>query len=156
MTRRGGRETADIVFQDSDNTLAKELQTTVFGDNFEGWRPSWLADTLDGQEPIEWLFEVKTTVGPCEADFFMSQTQYNLLRSLSDDEPKTPHPEGAPPTPPHGRRSNRVYCIVRVYNLLSNKIGVRFYIDPWRFREGKLEFGTTDKWKVRPLGIQRS
>ena len=46
----------------------------------------------------------------------------------------------------------KVYCIVRVYNLLSDNIGFRIYIDPWRFREGRLEFGTTDKWKVRPVG----
>lgn len=43
----------------------------------------------------------------------------------------------------------QVYCIVRVYNLLSSKIGIRLFVDPWRFREGVLEFGTTDKWKVR-------
>jgi hypothetical protein len=46
---------------------------------------------------------------------------------------------------------NRVYCIVRVYNLLSDQVGVRIYIDPWRFREGRLEFGTTEKWKVKPV-----
>jgi hypothetical protein len=48
-----------------------------------------------------------------------------------------------------GRR--QVYCIVRVYNLLSEQIGISFFIDPWRFREGRLEFGTTEKWKVRAL-----
>ncbi len=46
---------------------------------------------------------------------------------------------------------NGVYCIVRVYNLLSEQIGIRFYIDPWRFREGRLEFDTTEKWKVKPV-----
>ena len=45
-----------------------------------------------------------------------------------------------------GRR--QVYCIVRVYNLLSDQIGISFFIDPWRFREGRLGFDTTEKWKV--------
>lgn len=47
----------------------------------------------------------------------------------------------------------QVYCIVRIYNLLSDRIGIRLFIDPWRFREGRLEFGTTEKWKVRACEI---
>lgn len=54
-------------------------------------------------------------------------------------------------TQENGERK-RVYCIVRVYNLLSDKIGIRLYVDPWRFRESRLEFGTTEKWKVKPIG----
>ncbi len=57
------------------------------------------------------------------------------------------------PTPPRQRQRNRVYCIIRVYNLLSEQIGVRFFIDPWRFRESQLEFGTTEKWKVRAVRV---
>ncbi len=49
------------------------------------------------------------------------------------------------------RERKEIYCIVRVYNLLSDKIGIKIYIDPWRFREGRLEFGTTLKWKVKPV-----
>lgn len=44
---------------------------------------------------------------------------------------------------------NQVYCVVRVYNLLSDEIGIRFYIDPWRFRKGRLRFRTNDGWKVK-------
>lgn len=47
----------------------------------------------------------------------------------------------------------QVYCIVRVYNLLSDNIGIRIYMDPWRFRDRELEFGTTDKWKVKPVDL---
>jgi hypothetical protein len=153
VTRQGGREIADIVFKDADNTLAKELHANVLGDDFENWRPDWLANFNNSMEPLEWLFEIKTTTGPCETEFFMSNTQYDLMRSLSQDAPGMyPAPEppvGAPLAPPRERRSNRVYCIVRVYNLLNEKIGLRLYIDPWRLREGVLEFGTTDIWKVR-------
>lgn len=58
-------------------------------------------------------------------------------------------------TPTRRRRPglNQVYCIVRVYILLTKEIGVRFFIDPWRFREDLLEFGTTDKSKVTASNI---
>jgi hypothetical protein len=55
---------------------------------------------------------------------------------------------------PAGRK--QVYCIVRVYNLLSDKIGIRIYIDPWRFRDRQLEFSPTDKWKVKPVNLASS
>lgn len=45
----------------------------------------------------------------------------------------------------------QVYCIVRIYDLLKDKIGIRIFIDPWRLREQQLEFGTTDKWRVKVL-----
>jgi hypothetical protein len=60
---------------------------------------------------------------------------------------------GITPTPLRQRQRSSVYCIIRVYNLLSEQIGVRFFIDPWRFRERRLEFGTTEKWKVRAVGV---
>jgi hypothetical protein len=81
------------------------------------------------------------------------------MRSLSEVEPEqiqiqTQQNETTPtPTPLRQRQRNRVYCIIRVYNLLSEQIGVRFFIDPWRFRERRLEFGTTEKWKVRAVRV---
>ena len=38
-----------------------------------------LASTNASQDSLEWLFEVKTTIGPCETDFIMSQAQYELV-----------------------------------------------------------------------------
>jgi hypothetical protein len=81
------------------------------------------------------------------------------MRSLSEVEPEQiqthTQQNGTPPTPPRQRQRqrNQVYCIIRVYNLLSEQIGVRFFIDPWRFRERQLEFGTTEKWKVRAVRV---
>jgi hypothetical protein len=79
------------------------------------------------------------------------------MRSLSEVEPEqtqiqTPQ-NGTTPAPRRKRQHSRVYCIIRVYNLLSEHIGVRFFIDPWRFRERRLEFGTTEKWKVRVVMV---
>jgi hypothetical protein len=39
---------------------------------------SW-ASTNASQDSLEWLFEVKTSIGPCETDFIMSQAQYDLV-----------------------------------------------------------------------------
>jgi hypothetical protein len=79
------------------------------------------------------------------------------MRSLSEVEPEQiqiqTQQNGTTPTPPRQRQRNRVYCIIRVYNLLSEQIGIRFFIDPWRFRERRLEFGTTEKWKVRAVRV---
>jgi hypothetical protein len=79
------------------------------------------------------------------------------MRSLSEAELEKiqiqTQQNGTTPTPPRQRQRNRVYCIIRVYNLLSEQIGVRFFIDPWRFRERRLEFGTTEKWKVRAVRL---
>jgi hypothetical protein len=79
------------------------------------------------------------------------------MRSLSEVEPEQiqiqTQQNGITPTPPRQRQHNQVYCIIRVYNLLSEQIGVRFFIDPWRFRERRLEFGTMEKWKVRAVRV---
>jgi hypothetical protein len=74
------------------------------------------------------------------------------MRSLSEVEQEQEQ-NGTTPTPPQRRQKHRIYCIIRVYNLLSDQIGVRFFIDPWRFRERQLEFGTTDKWKVKAARV---
>lgn len=34
------------------------------------------------EQTLEWLFEVKTTIGPCETDFFMSPDQYERVSGV--------------------------------------------------------------------------
>ncbi|KAF1811695.1 hypothetical protein P152DRAFT_418319 [Eremomyces bilateralis CBS 781.70] len=150
------RETADIVYKDQRNLLGRTLQSKIIGDEFQDWWPDSLADLGEDedQDCLEWLFEVKTSIGPCETDFIMSQDQYDLMRSLrkvklGQIQIQTQQNETTP-SPPD---ANRVYCIVRVYNLLSGQIGVRFFIDPWRFRDRRLKFEVTEKWKVRAIRI---
>ncbi|KAJ9605358.1 hypothetical protein H2200_010015 [Cladophialophora chaetospira] len=139
--RRTAPETADIVFCDRNNDLELQLSRSrhIVSDIFEDWYPPWYHDSdRPLQQPLEWLFEVKATIGPCENELLMSPKQYNLMRKLGTQD---------------NSARKQVYCLVRVYNLLSDKIGIRFYIDPWRFREGRLEFGTTEKWKVKPVEL---
>lgn len=38
-----------------------------------------LARTNASQDSLEWLFEVKASIGPCETDFIMSRGQYDLV-----------------------------------------------------------------------------
>jgi hypothetical protein len=45
-----------------------------------------LASANASQDSFEWLFEVKTSIGPCETDFIMSQAQHDLV-SLSLSSP---------------------------------------------------------------------
>lgn len=84
-------------------------------------------------EPIEYLVEVKTTPGPCRTPFFMSMNQYKLMRRHAIWNAR-----GRPST---------VYIIVRIYNLLSSRIGMEIYVDPWRLKDNVLEF-VADPWKV--------
>lgn len=68
-----GRETADIVYTDRDGVLTKFLR-----DNCTGGFPAGIPD---GRE-IEYFLEVKTTTGECNARFFMSSGQYQLVCRL--------------------------------------------------------------------------
>lgn len=65
-----GAETADIVYQDSDNILTGFLVELGYLESF------WI-----GARP-KYLIEVKTTTGECKDRFFMSNSQYLRVRSL--------------------------------------------------------------------------
>ncbi|KIW74784.1 hypothetical protein Z517_11554 [Fonsecaea pedrosoi CBS 271.37] len=133
VTRWTQREVAAMMYSDQNNSLRTLFRTRPLGDVFPDWAPDWLAAD-DENPPLECLFKVKTSLGPCETEFYMSPHQHDLMRNSGDTK--------------HNAPRRRVHCIVRVYNLLSNQIGISFFIDPWRFLEGLLEFDTTDKWNV--------
>ena len=46
-----------------------------------------------------------------------------------------------------GQRPRKVYVIFRVFNLLSENIEMRIFVDPWRLKDKTLKF-VTDNWKV--------
>jgi hypothetical protein len=66
-----GAETADIVYEDSQTVLTRLLIS-------KGYLPSSWSD----QHPTYYI-EVKTTVGPCDMDFYMSGKQYRRV-SVND------------------------------------------------------------------------
>lgn len=63
----GGRETADIVYDDLLGTFTTSLIERGYLDR------SW------GECTPKYLLEVKTTTGPCETAFFMSRSQYRRV-----------------------------------------------------------------------------
>lgn len=71
-----GAETSDLIYTDETAGLSKELKRLLIGDVFEDWLPEWL---VDKNEPLEWFFEVKTTLGACNTPFFMSQSQHSRV-----------------------------------------------------------------------------
>jgi hypothetical protein len=46
-------------------------------------------------------------------------------------------------------RPTQIYLIMRVFNLISSDIGMRVYVDPWRFRDTSLNF-EAQTWTVTP------
>ncbi|OIW34078.1 hypothetical protein CONLIGDRAFT_667268 [Coniochaeta ligniaria NRRL 30616] len=81
-------------------------------------------------------FEVKSTPQELEAPFFMSGVQHSKagfkMKTLSAAD-------------------NTVYIIFRVFQLYSNAIGMRLYVNPPELeRQGKLEF-SAEKFTVRVL-----
>ena len=81
LSRCTAPETADLTFSEHDErSLATRFARGAIGDSFTHWLPDWLNDETGSEnEPLEWLFEVKTTLGPCSTDFFVSASQYEKV-----------------------------------------------------------------------------
>ena len=79
VERWTGRETSDLVYDDVDCKLLSDLGRLSIGDQVEDQVPEWLHDST---EPLEWFFEVKTTIEQCSRPFFMSQAQYSRVSGL--------------------------------------------------------------------------
>ncbi|RYO82881.1 hypothetical protein DL762_006402 [Monosporascus cannonballus] len=92
-------------------------------------RHEFLADEHRGRR-LRYYIEVKTTPGPCDAPFFMSHAQYEKMKRFSTRD--------------------SIYIIFRVFNLYTNQVNVKLYVDPAKLeREGQLVF-TADRWTVKP------
>ncbi|KAI5865504.1 hypothetical protein GGS23DRAFT_559520 [Durotheca rogersii] len=113
-----GIETSDLQYQDDDGTLTNALISRGYLQRkWKNTRPRF-------------YIEVKTTAGPWDTPFYMSNAQWTKLKDLS--------------------RDGSVCVIFRVYNLYSSRIGLSIYADPARLaEEGRLVF-TADRWTVKP------
>lgn len=130
-------ETSDFVYETSSPLFEDFVRQRSYNrDQF----PSWPAF---GRRPIKWLIEVKTTTGPCSTPFFMSKNQYQLMKHHAFNRGVLPLQA------PLIARPKTVYVIFRVYNLLSNNIGLAIFVDPWHLKDNVLEF-VADPWKVIP------
>lgn len=105
--------------------------------------------------PIEYYLEVKSTTGRCGTRFYMSGKQYERVRQpklvdlrVIDIENHTDSREQME-SMALGllKPSNKVYVILRVYDLLTPNVGLKIFVDPLRFKGTQLEF-ETEQWYV--------
>lgn len=67
-----GQETTDLVYKDHHGLLTQYLR-----DNCTGGFPLQIPEFHDHAEsPIEYYLEVKSTPGPCNTRFYLSNNQY--------------------------------------------------------------------------------
>ena len=124
-------ETADCVYTDSTGRLWRFLK-----DNGFGGLPVGLDDEAKFGaarfQPLEYFIEVKTTTKECGTRFFMSKGQRKRMEAMRVSASAVP---------------KQVYVIFRVYELTSNDIGVKIFVDPCRFVNNVLQF-EVDGWTV--------
>ncbi|KAI0866635.1 hypothetical protein F4860DRAFT_457982 [Xylaria cubensis] len=115
-----GDETADFVYDDVKSVLTTLLIKKGYLDK----------DRWSGRTPTYYI-EVKTTAGGCRNPFFMSNSQYQRMKDITNNFKK-------------------VYVICRVYNLGKQSMSCAIYVDPESLRtKGALKFAT-EKWVVVP------
>ncbi|EXF75687.1 hypothetical protein CFIO01_04620 [Colletotrichum fioriniae PJ7] len=124
MSPWSGRETSDIVYQDTSNRL-----TALFIDkNYLREQPR--GSTAGG---LKYFIEVKTSTAACETPFYMSKAQYQRMRDQVMTE-----------------NSDTVYVIFRVYNLGQANMGLKVYLDPETLRRSEQLKFTAETWSVIP------
>ncbi|KAI1054575.1 hypothetical protein LB506_010651 [Fusarium annulatum] len=117
-----GRETADLVYVDTEG----HLTNTLIGCGYLGH------DEWHGARP-RYYIEVKTTTGPCSTAFYMSGKQYQLMQQIH-----------------HTEDHSEVYMVFRVFQLDSDGIGLCVYTDPEKLRQdGRLLF-KGQAWSITP------
>ncbi|KAH7320590.1 hypothetical protein B0I35DRAFT_459384 [Stachybotrys elegans] len=120
LTQWSGRETADFVFEDSGGALTSRLVMNGYL-NSEEWA---------GRQP-RYFIEVKTTPGPRDTPFYVSKSQWCLMREKCNDN-----------------HYDEIYMILRVYWAGSERVSMEAYVDPCFLRaEGKLQFAE-ESWSV--------
>ncbi|KAE8403244.1 hypothetical protein BDV37DRAFT_283851 [Aspergillus pseudonomiae] len=108
-----GRETADLVYTDSEGILTSFLIAKGYLSS-EMWA---------GKSPRFYL-EVKSTTSSCETPFYMSKYQYERMQSFSG---------GASGS----GGSENIYTILRVFNIGTSSVAMKVYVDPERMRTNR-------------------
>lgn len=119
------RETADLIYTDTSGSLARFLQSKC-----NGTFPD-IPGIVDGhdQQSTTYYLKVKSTTLPTpDEKFYVSKNEYDLMRRCALEPDQRVKPK-------------EIHVILRVYNLLSEEIGMNIFVDPCRFeRNGKLKF----------------
>ncbi|KAE8338025.1 hypothetical protein BDV24DRAFT_177138 [Aspergillus arachidicola] len=122
----GGRETADLVYTDSEGTLTSFLVAKDYLSS-ERWA---------GKRPRFYL-EVKSTTSTCETPFYMSKYQYERMQTFSEDESESSDLDA-------------IYIIFRVFNIGTDSVGMKVYVDPERMRRRRHLVFTAETWSIVP------
>ncbi|KAK0742653.1 hypothetical protein B0T18DRAFT_168089 [Schizothecium vesticola] len=116
----GGAEVSDLQYTDTSGVF-----TTLLIEKGHLSSAKWA-----GKRP-SYYFEVKSTPRACNEPFYMGGSQYKKMKTLCM--------EG----------DTKVYIIFRVFNMFSDKINVKLYVDPAELeRRGELDF-STDTYTVK-------
>jgi len=142
-----GRETADIVYTDTNSYLTRMLI-----------RRGYLEDLWIEAEP-EYFIEVKTTTGSCDDRFFMSDNQYRMVRGeilteyMNDSQILTNnyYVQMQRMTLTPGEISERIYVVFRVFDLGKESMNVKIYVDPEAHRLRNALLFESQAWTVRPI-----
>ncbi|KAK4166977.1 hypothetical protein QBC43DRAFT_298156 [Cladorrhinum sp. PSN259] len=120
-------EIADLEYRDHSGSFTKHL-VELGHLQAEPW--------LD-KKPV-YYFEVKSTHHGCDAPFYMSGEQYRKMKRICADD-------------------NEIYIIFRVFNMFTDKIDVKLYVNPAGLEtRGELRFKTvTEKYTVVPTASGR-
>jgi hypothetical protein len=148
-----GRETADIVYEDTSGQLAEFLNEVCL----DHLPPRLEGNSNHKKRPFKYYLEVKTTTGKCKSRFFMSKAQYKRVRRITllslhpwmsaNIRPQMQNMDPESSFHPSCKPTSDVYVIIRVYDLMSSEIGMNVYVDPLRFEDLNLTF-ETDQWTV--------
>ncbi|KEY68188.1 hypothetical protein S7711_09101 [Stachybotrys chartarum IBT 7711] len=126
MLRFVGRETSDIVYDDVSGTFTKQLISLGYL-TLSRWA---------GRKP-KYYIEVKSTMDHSEVPFFVSEGQYERIRTTTNGPLET-------------GQQDEVYLLFRCFKLGTKDAGLKIYADPEELRRlGKLKF-STEKYSVVP------
>ncbi|KAK1761584.1 hypothetical protein QBC47DRAFT_409582 [Echria macrotheca] len=115
----GGAELSDLQYTDRSGIFTDLLVRT-----------GHLSDNWAGKRPSYYL-EVKSTPRTCDEPFYMSGLQYKKMTELCTDG------------------DEKVYIIFRVFDMFSDRVNVKLYVNPVELeRRGVLDF-STDTYTVR-------
>jgi hypothetical protein len=143
-----GRETADLVYTDSDGAFTQYLR-----DHCEGSFPHQIPVARNFvTRPIEYYLEVKTSTQAYDTRFYMSSGQYQRVSPVASSFDRSLTFGAAIKMEdmalPVFQQPDKVYVIMRVYDIMSPNVGLKIFVEPLRFKGTGLVF-EAEKWFVR-------
>ncbi|KAB8212048.1 hypothetical protein BDV34DRAFT_219262 [Aspergillus parasiticus] len=122
----GGRETTDLAYNDSEGVLTSFLiaKNYLSSGRWAGKRPHY-------------YLEVKSTTSTYETPFYISKYQYKRMQTFSEDELESSDLDA-------------IYIIFRVFNIGTDSVGMKVYVDPERMRRRRHLVFTAETWSIVP------